>query len=47
MKHLKEPEGIDFFVDSTPLKGVEQKLIHDVIALYKATKRKTRIKPMS
>ncbi len=40
MGYIKEPEGIDFVVDSTPLTKEDRKKISEVIAFYKATGRK-------
>ena len=40
MGHIKEPEGIDFVVDPTPLTEEERKQISEIIAYYKATGRK-------
>jgi hypothetical protein len=40
MGHIKEPEGVDFFVDSTPLTGADRKKISEIIAHYKATGKK-------
>jgi hypothetical protein len=40
MGHVKEPEGVDFYVDSTPLTQEDKKQISDVIAYYKRTGRK-------
>ena len=37
---IKEPAGIDFLVDSTPLTIGDRKKISDIIAHYKATGRK-------
>lgn len=37
MGYVKEPEGIDFFVNSTPLNDKERKKISEIIAYYKAT----------
>ena len=37
---IKEPAGIDFLVDSTPLTTEDRKKISDIIAHYKATGRK-------
>ncbi|MCW3789751.1 hypothetical protein [Plebeiibacterium sediminum] len=34
---LREPEGIDFVVDSRPLKDWERKQISDIISHYKKT----------
>ena len=40
MGHIKEPAGIDFTVDPTPLTKEDRKKISEVIAYYKATGRK-------
>jgi hypothetical protein len=40
MGHIKEPAGIDFVVDSTPLTSKDRKRISEIIAYYKATGRK-------
>jgi hypothetical protein len=40
MGHIKEPEGVDFFVDSTPLTSADRKKISEIIAHYKSTGRK-------
>ncbi len=40
MGYIKEPAGIDFVVDSTPLTSEDRKKISEVIAYYKATGRK-------
>ncbi len=40
MGYIKEPAGIDFVVDPTPLTTVDRKRIIDIIAYYKATGRK-------
>jgi hypothetical protein len=40
MGHIKEPVGIDFTVDPTPLTAEDRKKISEVIAYYKATGRK-------
>ena len=40
MGYIKEPLGIDFFVDPTPLTAADKKRISEVIAHYKATGRK-------
>jgi hypothetical protein len=42
MGHIKEPKGVDFFVDSKPLTSEDLKLISEEIAYYKATGRKKR-----
>jgi len=43
MGHIKEPAGVDFVVDSTPLTTKDRKKISEIIAYYKATGRKMRI----
>jgi hypothetical protein len=40
MGYIKEPVGIDFTVDPTPLTKEDRKKISEVIAYYKATGRK-------
>jgi hypothetical protein len=40
MGFIKEPKGIDFVVDPTPLTSEERKRISELIAYYKATGRK-------
>ena len=40
MGHIKEPAGIDFIVDRTPLTTEDRKMISEIIAYYKATGRK-------
>jgi hypothetical protein len=40
MGYIKEPGGIDFIVDPTPLTAEDRQKISDVIAYYKATGRK-------
>ena len=40
MGYIKEPEGVDFFVDSKPLSDKDKKEISDIIAYYKLTGRK-------
>jgi hypothetical protein len=40
MAHIKEPNGVDFFVDPTPLTKQERQQISDLIANYKRTGRK-------
>lgn len=46
MGHIKEPEGIDFVVDPTPLSIEERKRISEIIAHYKATGRKMPLKKL-
>ncbi|HPI11171.1 MAG TPA: hypothetical protein PLK63_09030 [Catalimonadaceae bacterium] len=40
MGYIKEPKGIDFVVDPTPISTEERQKISAVIAYYKATGRK-------
>ena len=40
MGHIKEPIGIDFVVDPTPLTEADKKRISEVIAYYKKTGKK-------
>jgi len=40
MGHIKEPKGIDFVVDPTPLSDKDKKKISEIIAYYKITGRK-------
>ena len=52
MGYIKEPAGVDFFVDPKPLTTAERKRISEIIAYYKATGRKmpvqkTRLKKQS
>lgn len=41
MGYIKEPKGIDFIVDPTPLTVGDRKKISEIIAHYKATGKKT------
>ena len=43
MGYIKEPEGIDFFVESKPLTEKEKREISEIIAHYKSTGRKKKI----
>jgi hypothetical protein len=43
MGYIKEPAGIDFIVDPTPLTAEDRKRISEVIAYYKATGKKMRL----
>ena len=43
MGHIKEPAGIDFVVDPTPLTMKDGKRISEIIAYYKATGRKMQL----
>ena len=47
MGYIKEPDGVDFFVDSTPLTEKDRKEISEVIAYYKMTGRKKKISTSS
>lgn len=40
MGYIKEPVGVDFFVDPKPLTAADRKRISEIIAYYKATGRK-------
>jgi hypothetical protein len=40
MGHIKEPNGIDFFVDPTPLTKEDRQQITELIAYYKRTGKK-------
>jgi hypothetical protein len=40
MGYIKEPSGIDFVVDPTPLTPDDRKKISEIIAYYKATGKK-------
>lgn len=40
MGHIKEPVGVDFVVEPTPLTVEDRKKISEIIAYYKATGRK-------
>lgn len=43
MGHFKEPDGINFTVDPTPITEGEKARISEIIAHYKATGRKKKI----
>jgi hypothetical protein len=43
MGHIKEPLGIDFVVDPTPLTEEDKKQISEFIAYYKRTGKKMPI----
>ena len=40
MGYIKEPAGINFVVDPTPLTAADRKKISEIIAYYKATGKK-------
>ncbi len=40
MGYIKEPAGVVFVVDPTPLTAVDRKKISEIIAHYKATGKK-------
>ena len=44
MGYIKEPAGIDFVVDPTPLTTEDRKKISEIIAYYKATGKKMPLK---
>ena len=44
MGYIKEPVGVDFFVDPKPLTAADRKRISEIIAYYKATGRKMPLK---
>lgn len=43
MGYIKEPPGIDFEVDPTPLTNEDRKSISEIIAHYKETGRKMHL----
>lgn len=43
MGYIKEPEGIDFFIDSKPLTEKDKREISEIIAHYKSTGRKKKL----
>jgi hypothetical protein len=48
MGYIKEPLGIDFLVDPTPLTDADRKKISEIIAYYNETGEKMRLqKPTS
>lgn len=47
MGYIKEPAGIDFVVDPTPLTTADRKRISEIIAYYKATGRKMPFKKVT
>ncbi len=40
MRYIKEPSGIDFELDPTPLTSEDRKKISEIIAFYKETGKK-------
>lgn len=40
MGHIKEPLGVDFIVDPTPLTNKDRQRISEIIAHYKVTGKK-------
>jgi hypothetical protein len=40
MGYIKEPAGVNFIVDPTPLTTADRKKISEIIAYYKATGKK-------
>ncbi len=47
MGYIKEPAGIDFIVDPTPLTAADRKKISEIIAYYKATGKKMPLQKQS
>ncbi len=47
MGYIKEPAGVDFAVDPTPLTKEDRKKISDIIAHYKATGKKMPLQKTS
>jgi hypothetical protein len=43
---IREPKGVDFFVDPTPLTNEEKARISEIIAFYKKTGKKAEFKPI-
>ena len=43
MGYIKEPVGVNFVVDPTPLTDKERKRISEIIAYYKATGKRIRM----
>ena len=43
MGYIKEPDGVDFFVDSKPLTDKDRLEISEIIAYYKSTGHKKKI----
>jgi len=46
MGMIREPKGVDFFVDPTPLTEEEKVRISEIISLYKKTGQKPGLKPI-
>ena len=44
MGYIKEPAGVNFVVDPTPLTTADRQKISEIIAYYKATGRKMPLK---
>jgi hypothetical protein len=44
MGYIKEPAGIDFVVDPTPVTAEDKKRISEIITYYKTTGKKIRMK---
>lgn len=47
MGYIKEPAGIDFVVDPTPLTAADRKKISEIIAYYKATGKKMPLQKLT
>ena len=44
MGYIKEPAGVNFVVDPTPLTTADRQKISEIIAYYKATGKKITLK---
>jgi hypothetical protein len=42
MGYIKEPKGINFVVEPTPLSAKDQQMLSNAIALYKSTGKITK-----
>jgi len=47
MGYIKEPAGVDFTVDPTPLTTADRKKISEIIAYYKATGKKMPLQKLA
>ncbi len=47
MGYIKEPSGINFVVDPTPLTAEDRKKISEIIAFYKQTGKKLRVEKVT
>ncbi len=44
MSHIKEPYGVDFVVENTPVTEEDKKIISSIITHYKLTGKKKALK---